>query len=355
MALLGKTILCAAAVTACALAGAAGLEAEPLSVATDVDRRVIAIGDTVSLLLDLVWESGVEVKPVAVRENLGDFIVRDVREGAVRPEDGGFGRRVSILLTVFEVGEHTIPPVPILFKATDGGVGRVETEPVDVVVETVLAEEAGEIRDIKPPLSVRKKWKEILLSYALLIGLAGAAATSVLVSVRKKSEIEVFARRVWDGLASRARALAAWVLSLFGLRPEPEPETYEIEVAGPDIDPAEAALEELARIEALGLIEKGLIKDFYTLISEVLRRYIERKYGVLAMELPTTFIVRAIVGRGLMSGCRDRVRELLEVCDLVKFARHVPPDETTLATVGRARDIVLETAEPRREGVDLEA
>jgi hypothetical protein len=297
----------------------------------------------------------VEVVPVAVGDNLGDFIVRDVREGAVLPDNGGFGRRVSILLTVFEVGEYTVPSVPVLFKDADGRVGRVETQPVDVTVESVLAEEAEDIRDIKPPLSVRKKWKEILLSYALLLGLAGAAATSVLVSVRKKSEIEVLARRLWDGLAGRVRAIVAWFLAALGLRGKPEPEVYEIEVAGPDVDPAEAAFEELARIEALGLIEKGLVKHFYTLVSEVLRRYIERKYGVLAMELPTSFIMRAITGRGLMTACGERVREVLEECDLVKFARYIPPDETTMGLLSAVRNIVRETSEPRSDGVDLEA
>ena len=137
--------------------GAAAARAEPVSVRAAADRRMMAIGDTVSLNMDIAWESGVEVKPVAAPDNLGDFIVRDVSEGAVRPEGEGFARRVSLLLTIFEVVEHTIPPVPVLFTGADGRPGRVETEPVMVEVESVLAEGGGEIRDIKPPLSVPRK------------------------------------------------------------------------------------------------------------------------------------------------------------------------------------------------------
>jgi hypothetical protein len=346
----------AAAVLACLLLlGAGYAAAEPLSVETSTDRRAIAIGDTVSLILDLTWESGVEPRPVATRENLGDFIVRDIRQGPVVPAEGGFARRVSVLLTVFEVGEHTVPSIPILFKGADGKAGRIETEPVDIVVESVLAGDSTEVRDIKPPLSVKKRWKEIILSYALLIGLASAAATSVLVSVRKKSEIEVLARKIWLKITRPIMAFVAWLLTLIGLKEKPEPETYDIEVAEPYIDPVEAAYTELARIEALGLIEKGLIDDLYTLVSEVLRRYIERKYGVLAMELPTSYILRAIAARGVMAVCYGEVRDVLEECDLVKFATYIPPDESVASIIGRAREIVRATSAASTPRVDLEA
>ncbi len=333
----------------------AAATAGPVRVGATVDKRVIAIGDTVSLNLDIEWESGVEVRPVAAREKLGEFIVRDVREGAVRAEGEGFTRRVSLLLTIFEVGEHAVPPVPVLFTDADGRPGRVETAPVDITVESVLPEEAGEIRDIKPPLSVARRWKEIILSYALLVGLAGAAATSVLVSVKKKSEMEALARKIWDRVTGPVRALVAWLLTAFGLKKKPVPETYDIEIAGLGMDPGLAAMQELARVDALGLVGQGLIKDLYTLVSEVLRRYIERKYGVLAMELPTTFIMKAIAGRGLMSGCYDGVREVLQECDLVKFARYVPPDEEAGGLTSRAREIVRATSETRPASVDLEA
>ena len=340
-----------AAACVCLILVASGLlSADPLEVKTGTDKYHIAIGDTVSLNIDLEWESGVELKPVAARERLGNFIVRDIREGMMRPAGDGFSRRVSLLLTVFETGEQTIPSIPILFTDADGMVGRRETEPVEIVVESVLAEDSTEIRDIKPPLTVRKRWREIILSYVLLIGLAGAAATSVLVSVRKKSEIETLARRAWERITRPVLALVAWLLMLLRRRREPAAAAYDIEVTGPEIPPEQAAFEELARIEALSLIEQGLIKELYTLVSEVLRRYIERKYDVLAMELPTSYIMEAIAGRRVMSACYGEVREALEECDLVKFAKHVPPDEAVLTIIPRARGIVRVTSEPRPAG-----
>jgi len=56
-----------------------------------------------------------------------------------------------------------------------------------------------------------------------------------------------------------------------------------------------------------------------------------------------------------MSGCYDSVREVLEECDLVKFARYMPPGETAATVVPRAREIVRATSETRPASVDLEA
>jgi hypothetical protein len=355
MALLRNTGLTAALAVCVMLAGAAGTRAEPVTVDTSAGKRLIAIGDTLSLNLRIERERGVELRPVAVPEKLGEFVVRDVRHGVDRPVGEGLERNVSILLTIFETGQHTIPAVPVLYAGADGAPGRIESEPLDVVVESVLPEDSTEIRDIKPPLSVAKRWKEIILSFALLVGLAGAAATSVLVSLKKKSELEVLARRIWEKITAPFRAFMAWLLTLMGLRKKPAPLSYDIEIAGLGIPPEQAALEELARIDALGLAEKGLVKDLYTLVSEVMRRYIERKYGVLAMELPTTDMLRYIAGRGLMSSCYDRLSELLLECDLVKFAKHLPQGESVTALTGRARVIVRSTSERPAPGMDLEA
>ena len=47
------------------------------------------------------------------------------------------------------------------------------------------------------------------------------------------------------------------------------------------------ALDELDRIKSLGLIEKGEIKQFHILISDAVRRYLEDRYGVDALEMTT--------------------------------------------------------------------
>lgn len=85
--------------------------------------------------------------------------------------------------------------------------------------------------------------------------------------------------------------------------------------------PATAALKEL---ESLRTILGDADSERYAMaVSDVLRRYIERQFGISAVRQTTEeFLVGlASRGRGLMGGQREVLGRFLEQCDLVKFAR----------------------------------
>ncbi len=315
----------------------------PLEIYAGLSHRSIAVGDTFRLNLDLEWKDGVEVKPLAVGDDLGPFTVRDLRYGMARPVDGGFSRRVSLLLTVFETGEQTVPPVPVVYIGTDGEARAIETVPRKIEVVSVLPEEAAEPRDIKAPISVPKRWKDLILSYALLVGLVAGAATSVLLSVMKREQIETFFVRLWNRVAAPVRRFFLLLLASLGLIHRRREEIFDVEVTEPDLDPEEAALKELDRIDALGLLEREMVKEHYTLVSETVRRYLERKYGVLAMESPTSFTLASLEEIRIVSDGLSSTREVLEEGDMVKFAKFRPAAATASSLTARARNIVALT------------
>jgi hypothetical protein len=111
-------------------------------------------------------------------------------------------------------------------------------------------------------------------------------------------------------------------------------------MAEPYLTPEEAALKELAEIEALGLAARGRFKQHYTLVSETVRRYLERRYRVLAMESPTSFTVAAIREKEVTRETLDLIGSLLDETDLVKFAKFLPAEEAAGALVARSRDLV---------------
>lgn len=319
----------------------------PLTVETGVDRRTVAIGDTFNVHIDLEWQEGIEVKPLPITDRVGKFIVRDIRESLTAKAGGRLKRRISMLLTVFETGAQTIPAIDILYLGSDGSTHRARTEPVDVEVGSILPADAGEIRDIKNPIEVPRRWKDLLLSYLLVIGLVAGTAASVLLSVRRKQEIEAILLRVWRKVTAPVRRLVQYLLGLLGLiKRTGEARPYDIEVTEPDLIPEEAALKEIERIEALGLRSQGMIKDYYTLISETVRRYLERKYGVLAMESPVSHTLGAISEMGISGEAYDTLQSLLEEADLVKFARFTPTEDTVDSLIGRARRVIMLTSTP---------
>jgi hypothetical protein len=85
-------------------------------------------------------------------------------------------------------------------------------------------------------------------------------------------------------------------------------------------------LEELDRIKALGLIEKGEIKQFHILISNAIRRYILDLYGIEAPDMTTWELCEALRPERILGEAKaGEFQEFLEACDLVKFAKYKPP------------------------------
>lgn len=89
------------------------------------------------------------------------------------------------------------------------------------------------------------------------------------------------------------------------------------------MSPIERAWVELDRLLKKGLPGRGRYKDFYVELTMVVRRYIQRKYGIKAPHLTTEEFLREIgagtSAAGLVSNT-DSLRAFLESADMVKFA-----------------------------------
>lgn len=86
------------------------------------------------------------------------------------------------------------------------------------------------------------------------------------------------------------------------------------------MSPIERAWVELDRLLKKGLPGRGRYKDFYVELTMVVRRYVQRKYGIRAPHLTTEeFLAECGASEGRV---RDTVslRRFLESADMVKFA-----------------------------------
>lgn len=321
-----------------------GLAAAPPRIEATTSVRSIAVGDTFRLNIELSWEEGTEVKPLAVPDKIGDFVVKDVSDRPGGPQGAGNSASLSLVLTTFETGVKTIPPISFVYVGPDGAALTAETAPLEIEVKSLLPADAADLRDIKRPLEVPKRWKDMVLSYLLIVGLVGGAAASVLVSFKRREEIEAFLRKIYLKVYRPLRRLIAVLLVWLRLRRPPPTAAFDIRVDEPGLVPSEAALKELDRIEALGLAGRGMIKELYTLVSETLRRYLERQYGVLAMESPTSYTLAALGEAGLPEAGFGRIQEALNEADWVKFAKYVPAGEAVASLLERSREIVRVTA-----------
>ena len=92
------------------------------------------------------------------------------------------------------------------------------------------------------------------------------------------------------------------------------------------MSPIERAWVELDRLLKKGLPGRGRYKDFYVELTMVVRRYIQRRYGIRAPHMTTEEFLRA-------AKPSDELRRFLESADMVKFAGvEATPDMADEAT-----------------------
>ena len=108
----------------------------------------------------------------------------------------------------------------------------------------------------------------------------------------------------------------------------------------------------MSRLYDSNLIRQGQFKEYYLKLSEIVRRYLERRFEILAVESTTFEILRDLQHKETASTVVDKARDVLEYADLVKFAKLKPApaeiiriNQTAKAMVEEARPSVAMTPE----------
>lgn len=100
----------------------------------------------------------------------------------------------------------------------------------------------------------------------------------------------------------------------------------------PLLPPHEEAILHLDEIKQQKLWQQGREKEYYTEITDTLRRYIFRRYGTNAMEMTSYEILEVIQRENDAKSVYDTLKQVLQLADYVKFAKFHPlPDENDLS------------------------
>lgn len=100
----------------------------------------------------------------------------------------------------------------------------------------------------------------------------------------------------------------------------------------PKLPPYEQAIKELDSIKEMKLWQQGLNKEYYTALTETVRRYIVERFGVNAMEMTSAEILDMLKNDKEVATVYDRLKQILLLADFVKFAKiHPLPDENDLS------------------------
>ena len=284
----------------------------------EVEPKEATIGDRIDVTLSVVHSTGAAMSPLSLPEPFGAFELLD--HSASPPAKGPDGRlrqEHTLVLTTFSTGTQTVPPITLSFVLADGEDAQAQTAPVDIRIRSLLEEkgDAGGLMPLKGFVNVRSRaWLWALLGLVVAAGLAALVAA-------------------WRKRRPKRAAEAP---------PAPPP----------DVE----AWDALHRLESEGLIESGRLKEFYSGLSVVLRRYIERRFDVPALDRTTTELLAELRDLRLGGDVYILLKSVFEQADLVKFAQWAPPVDAVDADVQTVKRFISLTAPaPNANGAERAA
>lgn len=276
------------------------------------DRDELTVGDPVQLLLEVNHPAGYQVIIPRLEPAWGAFEVRGQSQATTLANDDGTETTQQVIeVTLFNLGNFQTPELPLTIS---NGVGQVTEEVVPTTLLRViptLAEDDSELRDIKP--------QAVLIVPPVWPWVVGALLAMVAVAV--------------VGWWAYRRRLG----KPFGPTPSVD-----------NRPPWQVAYDELVRIEGLGLLEKGRAKEYYTLITDCLRTYLEGQFHLRVFDRTTTELKPVLYQSDLDPEHARQFLDLFMEGDLVKFAKFVPDAETAGRVTAEARLLVTVTR-PRPE------
>lgn len=257
---------------------------------------------------------------------------KQVRE-PISFEGGGWEQSLSFVLEPWEAGEAAVALFSLRLLPMGGGAPVLfDTERLQVRVDFPGELTSDEGIVLEPlPLGGRERPAMSRLNREQLEGdLREGLARSLHRFERSRSMVRFFllvlgcfllllmGRWMWRRFSSKARPLLDRV------------------------DPRGAALARLERLEAEGLLGRGLVELYYVRLAEIVRVYLEEAFEVRAPERTTQEFLEELVQLPRFDlQVRELLRAFLFEADLVKFARFEPSGEECAAAVAAARQLIL--------------
>ncbi len=294
--------------------GAGTLFAQKLSVETAIDTNIITIGDQIGLNYTLEKKKDLITKLPSFADTLTkgvEIIGEPVIDSSLSKDDL---RRININLTItsFDTGLYYLPPRQIIFD--DAGFSdTLLSRATYLMVKGVPIDTTYTIRDIKGIEKMPLTLGEILIYSGILILIIGAVVLIYYYFKRRKQEKPLFKP----------------------LKPE-EPAYI-------------TALRELDKIKAQKLWQQNQVKEYYTRITYIIRWYIEKRFSIIALELTSDEILDYIKRSGIDDINYTNLESLLNLADLVKFAKGEPNPEQNIVHLDNAYDFIKKTKQTETE------
>ncbi len=273
------------------------------------------IGETFSMWLDVQFPEGVVATLPAPGDSLRQHIeiLQAELADSAQQADGREHLRMHYSLIALDSGDFVLSP-RVLFR--NGTVfDTLYANPAAVRVSLAPADSTGTLRDIKPIYRIPLTVNEVLPWLLLLLLISGL----VWLVIR------------WIRRARRREPI-------FGN-------------AKPILPPHLEALRKLDLLRQEKLWQEGQTKAFYTRLTDIIREYLDNRFGLSSREQVTREILASLRATGFENNLLiNRLEYIFSIADMVKFAKAIPlADENDTALLNAY--FFVNNTQPQREGV----
>ena len=277
-----------------------------------LDTNSIMVGDQTNLVLSFSCPANFSV----AWPNLTDTIISEIEIIEKSKIDTAYSEneslaylRQTLKITSFDSGFYAIPPFRFNYRQPgDSVIHFKETDALLLEVTTIPVNTEQAIKDIKNPLKAPYTFREIL-PWIIIVLIVLVVGYFVYYFLQKRKNAE----------------------PIFKAPPKPKQPPHQI------------ALDALENLRLKKLWQSNRIKEYHTELTDIIRIYISKRFNIHALEFTTDEIMEAIGNTATNEHAKEKLRQILMLADLVKFAKEQPLPMEHDASLNNAIDFIKET------------
>jgi hypothetical protein len=290
---------------------------QEITAKASTDKSEYLVGDYINYTISVNCSEGFKIYPPA-------FVVDSLRSisliKAEKPDEAEESGKVSVafkyVLSGYDSTGVTIPSIAVPYQSSGDSTTRFAyTNAVSFTIQTLKVDPQGQIKDVKPPMKILLDWKLILLWSLVGLLIVGILLYFYLSHRKKKGKTQP---------AQKDVALPSHVIALNALR----------------------------ELEQRKLWQKGMVKEYHSTITEIIRRYFETRFNMPAMELPTSEAIELLRRNRESEPILETTYDFLSNADLVKFAKFTPLNSVNEEMMKQAYEIINKTVPAAETGTN---
>ena len=263
------------------------------------DTQALYVGEPLQFKITLSSNLNKNELPSLNLENLKPFEQVGVIDSTWTPIEGGHELQLKINTTCFDTGFHVIKPLQIIINSD-----TFVSNPLLIKVDLMPLADELELYDIKDNLFIARPWTDYLILIGIII-VVGLLIYFIIKQINKKPDYS---------------------------------KLLETQVTK---HPWDEAWERLLYIENQTPWLKGDVKEYYMILLNVLRAYLERAKNLPALESTYSEMETIVMSLHLPKELERDTLSLLMEAELVKFAKSNPSSALCRAHLEHVKSFLL--------------